>query len=273
MIYATHIPRSPLNQFVELFWFHEGHNADHHLERVLPDGSMELIINLRDETRHVFDQTTHQPRRTYRRSWLSGPHSEFIIIDNVPAASMIGAHLRPGGASAFFGLPLSELRNDVVDLETFWNGGAHSLRDRLMEAPTPAAKFRIFEDALLARWRGGRARHRAVHYALDWFTRQPQSVTVGRVSDEIGLSPRRFIEVFTEQVGLTPKLFCRVRRFQSVLDEIQRRREVAWADLAAGCGYYDQAHLIRDFREFCGVTPGDYLAERPAFPNFVPIRD
>jgi AraC-like DNA-binding protein len=272
MIVATHVPRPPLNQFVELLWFHEGLNCDHRLERVLPDGSMELIINLRDEARHVFDRVTHRPRRSYRGSWLSGPHSEFIIIDTAPDASMIGVHFRPGGASAFLGLPLDELRNSVVDLEALWNGGPQSLRDQLLEAPTPSAKFRILEDALFARWRRAAPRHRAVLYALERFTREPQSVTVGKVTAEIGLSSRRFIEVFTEQVGMTPKVFCRVRRFQRALNEIQQTRKVVWADIATECGYYDQAHFIHDFKEFCGITPSDYLDACPAEPNFVPIR-
>ena len=273
MIFAAHVPRPPLNQFVELLWFHEGFNADHRLERVLPDGSMELIINLRDDTRHVFDPINHQPRETYRRSWLSGPHSEFIVIDTAPNASMIGVHLRPGGASAFFGLPLSELRNSVVELDTLWNCEAQNLRDQLLEAPSSAAKFRILEDALLARWRGFAPRHRAVLHALECFTRQPDNITVGKVTAEVGLSRRRLIEVFTEQIGMTPKIFCRVRRFQRAINEIQRRRALPWTEIATGCGYYDQAHFINEFREFCGITPGDYAGESPEYPNFVPIRE
>jgi len=271
MIVATHIPRAPLNKFLELMWFHEGLNRDHRLERVLPEGSMELIINLRDEDRYVFDRLSYRPQRSYRRSWLSGPHSEFIIINTAPNASMIGAHFRPGGANAFFGLPLVELRNTVVDLEVFWNSAAETLRDQLLAAPSPTDKFRIFENALLARRRGLGPSHRAVRYALDYFMRHPQSATIGTVTDEVGLSPRRFIEVFTEQVGMTPKLFCRVRRFQRALSQIQQRGDVIWADLAVECGYYDQAHFIYDFKKFCGITPSDYLKQDPEYPNFVPI--
>ncbi len=273
MITATHIPRPPLDRFVEFFWFHEGYYADHRLERVLPDGSMELIINLRDEDRHVFDRVTCRPRQSYRRSWLSGPHSEFIVIDNAPDASMIGAHFRPGGAQAFFGFPLDELHNNVVDFAAICHGESGSFRDQLLEAPHPAGKFRVFEEELLARWRGFAFRHRAVVHALERFTRQPHDGTIGQVTNEIGLSPRHFIALFTRQVGMTPKKFCRVRRFQTALNEIHRRREVVWADVAMDCGYYDQAHFINNFREFCGVTPGDYLRDRPEFPNFVPVRD
>ena len=150
MIIATHLPRAPLNQFIELLWFHEGLNSPHQLERVLPEGSVELIINLRDQDRHIFHPVNYQPQQSYRRSWLSGPHSKFIVIDTAPNASMIGVHFKPGGANAFFSMPLSELRNNVVALDVFWNGAAVSLRDQLLEAPTPTDKFRILEDALLA---------------------------------------------------------------------------------------------------------------------------
>ena len=110
-----------------------------------------MSINLRDEKRHIFfDPISYQPRETYRRSWLSGPHSEFIVIDTAPSLSMVGVHLRPGGASAFFGLPLGELRNSVVELDTLWNCEAQNLRDQLLEAPVHATKFRILENALLA---------------------------------------------------------------------------------------------------------------------------
>jgi AraC-like DNA-binding protein len=271
MIVVTHIPRAPLNQCIELLWFHEGLNPDHRLERVLPEGSAELIINLRDEDRHLFDHANYRPQRSYRRSWLSGPHSEFIVIDTAPNASMIGAHFKPGGASAFFRLPLGELRNSVVDLEVFWNTAAGTLRDQLLEAPTPTDKFRILEDALLACRRGLELNHRAVRYALDYFMREPGSVAIGAVAHRVGFSPRHFIELFNDQVGMTPKVFCRVRRFQRAIYQIHRRG-MTWADLAVVCGYYDQAHLIRDFKEFCGMTPGDYLEQRPQYPNFVPVR-
>ena len=96
-------------------------------------------------------------------------------------------------------------------------------------------------------------------------------MSVGDITDKISLSPRRFIELFNDQVGMTPKVFCRVRRFQRALEEIQRRRNLKWAELAPDCGYYDQAHFICDFKEFCGLTPADYLNQASEYPNFVPV--
>jgi len=84
---------------------------------------------------------------------------------------------------------------------------------------------------------------------------------------ELGISHRRFIEVFHRAVGLTPKRFCRIRRFQRVLREAHQAPAIRWTDVAAMCGYSDQAHLIHDFRAFSGLTPAEYTARRTRHQN------
>jgi AraC-like DNA-binding protein len=269
MLYRTHTPRPPLSKFVDWFWFYDDLTLPHRLERVLPDGSMELIFNLREEARHVFDRNTYKPLRDYRRSWFSGAHSRFIVIDTAPDSSMIGVHFKPGGAAAILGIPASALENDVVDLAALWNTDAILIREELLDAPTPDAKFAVLERALFRRLR--QESHRAVAYAIHQFTSRPHEATVGQVADEVGLSRRHFIQRFTEEVGLTPKRFCRIRRFQLVLAHTQKQRPVAWADVAPACGYYDQAHFIHDFQEFCGMTPTRFMDKALEYPNFIPI--
>ncbi len=87
------------------------------------------------------------------------------------------------------------------------------------------------------------------------------------------LSPKRFIQVFSEEVGLTPKLFCRVRRFQEVLRLIEKGQHIEWAEIALTCGYFDQAHCIHDFRAFSGLNPTTYLTHRGEHRNHVPLGD
>jgi AraC-like DNA-binding protein len=96
---------------------------------------------------------------------------------------------------------------------------------------------------------------------------------VGSVTEDIGLSPKRFIQVFQDEVGLKPKLFCRVRRFQQVLHAISLGQEIDWADVAIDCGYFDQAHFIHDFRAFSGLNPSEYVARRTEHLNHVPLVD
>jgi len=110
--------------------------------------------------------------------------------------------------------------------------------------------------------------HPAVAYGLERFQ---QGSRVDAVAGQIGLSSRRFAELFRREVGLTPKVFFRVRRFQRVLETVHRTRDVDWCRVALDCGYYDQAHFIHDFRTFSGLTPGEYYAAATPHLNHVPL--
>jgi AraC-like DNA-binding protein len=147
-----------------------------------------------------------------------------------------------------------------------------SLRERVLAASTCEGKISVLERFLLEQAFRPLSRHPAVRFALREFQRE-QIPAIATVSDQVGLSSRRFIQVFSEQVGLSPKLFCRVQRFQQVLRIIHRDADVDWAEIALGCGYFDQAHFIHDFKEFSGINPTAYLAARTEHLNHVPILD
>jgi AraC-like DNA-binding protein len=195
-------------------------------------------------------------------SGLAGPRSEFFTLDTTQPFSVIAVHFKVGGGFPFFGVPSSVLRNGNVTLEMVWGSDAISVRDRLWEAQSPAQRFQILEQALLTRARGSFDRHPAVRYALDAFERSTGTSRVSDVVERIGLSSRRFIEVFQTEVGLSPKAFCRIRRFNEVLRRIERLRDVDWTDVALSCGYFDQAHFNHDFRAFAGLSPSMYLRQR-----------
>jgi len=268
-----YIPAPPLSEFVELLWLYEGYQQPHSKERLLPDGSMELVINLNDDLTRVYDPHDTEKLRTLRGSVVVGAHSEFFVIDTAEQHSVVGVHFKPGGAFPFLGLPASELRNALVSLEDLWGGLAGELRERLLEAGRPQAKLRVLEQVLLARAAARLERHPAVAFALHQFHGLPHTRTIAEVTGQIGLSAKRFIQVFSGEVGLTPKLFCRVRRFQRVLRHIGAGRPVEWAAVAVDCGYFDQAHFIRDFRAFSGINPTAYISQRTEHLNHVPLGD
>jgi AraC-like DNA-binding protein len=101
-----------------------------------------------------------------------------------------------------------------------------------------------------------------VRYALNEFGRTSHARSVAEVTECVGLSARRFIELFRNQVGLAPKVFCRIRRFQKVLRTVEKQGDVDWTAVALSCGYFDQAHFIHDFRAFSGINPSTYLRQR-----------
>ena len=271
MILRTYLPQPPLADFVAKFWLYEGHDPLHAKERLLPTGTVELVINLRDDTLRVSDRQNTDQFQNFPGSLICGAHSEFFVIDTADQASIMGVHFKPGGAFPFFELPADELHNMHLSLDALWGAEASYLREQLLEAATPETKFCMLEQALLAQAAWPLARHPAVAFALKEFHRMSHPRPISDVTEQIGLSSRRFIQVFREEVGLTPKLFCRVRRFQEVLHLIQRRQSVDWADVALTCGYFDQAHFIHDFQAFSGLNPTAYLAQRSEHLYHVPL--
>ena len=277
MAYHTYTPSPPLCDFVEVIWLYEGFTPAHAKERKLPDGSMGFVINLREDSFRIYDRRDPNRCETFRGCLVSGVQSEFIVIDTANQAAIIGVHFKPGGGFPFFGMPASELHDVHVPLDALWGTTAAELRDRLLEAETPGAKFAVLELYLLSRIASPLARHPAVSFALTEIGNKSRPRTISEVTEQIGLSPRRFIQLFSEEVGLTPKLFCRVRRFQQVLSSLQHGtlngRQLDWAGIASSCGYFDQAHFIRDFKAFSGLNPTAWLPLRGEHINHVAIPD
>jgi AraC-like DNA-binding protein len=269
MIWATYKPAAPLSEFVDLFWFWEGYCVPHVKERHLPGGTLSLAINLSEDAVRVYSHNDPNYFHQFRGSVISGAQSKFSIIDTSCQTTNIGVRFKPGGAFPFFNLPLGELSDLHVSLETVWGVRADELRERLLEARTPGAKFRTLEQSLLKEATSRLIQNPAVTFALNAFKTVPQVENVSEVIRQIGLSHRRFIHIFKQEVGLTPKTFCRVARFQKALHVISEAGIIDWADIAPACGYFDQSHFIKDFTEFCGVSPSVYLTHRGEHLNHV----
>lgn len=260
----THSPPPPLNQYVELIWRYQASpSPPHSRERLLPMGTSELVINLRDERMRVYSIEGREQASSV--ALIAGPHSECFVIDTDPQADFLGVHFRAGGVFPF--APAAELHNAHAGIEDLWGRRRiEELRDRLLSAHGVESQFRIVEEWLL-RWLPV-GRHAAVAYAIgELRALRP----VADVCSATGLSHRRFIELFRREVGMTPKLFSRVERFQSVVRQVHRAREIDWAGVALDCGYYDQPHFVQDFKSFAGLTPGEYERLRTDHQNHVPL--
>ena len=273
MFFRHHIPPPPLSDFVESFWLYEDCAAPQGLERILPTGSLSVVINLREDSIRNYDRRDPRRFESFGGSLMVGAHSEFMVIDTACQAAVMGITFKPGGAFPFLKMPASELRDLHVPLDTLWKADGADLRTRLLEAATPDAKFRVLEQCLLAQAGRRLERNPMVEYALREMGSVPHVLTISDVVGMTGLSPKRFLAIFREQVGLTPKVYCRIRRFQEVLRLIHSGRSLEWADVALSCGYFDQAHFVHDFRAFSGITPTAYAAHKGPYTNHVPLAD
>src|SRR5581483_7728418 len=201
-------PPAPLSAYVDLFWYYTGFARGHAKERLLPTGTTELVINLHEDEVRTYD--TDHFERCFRHpgSVVVGVHNRYFVLDTEEQANVIGIHFRPGGAFPFLAPPADDFRNAHVDLEAVWGPEARHLRERLLAAATPEGKFAVLEKALLARLGRASGPHGAVLHALRSIDGAPHLHTIGRLTERLGLSPKRFIQLFAQQVGLTPKVYC-----------------------------------------------------------------
>jgi AraC-like DNA-binding protein len=247
-------PPPPLASLVDFLWESRSYVQPHRAERVLPTGAMDLVIDLTADGGQC--------------GTLSGARSAFFLLDTSRPREFIGARFTIGGGFAFFG-PAGALRDRRVPLEILWGRAALELQERLAGAAPGPPRFTVLERFLLYHLDRERRPHPAVRHALLRLRRSGGSTSIGALADACGLSRRYFIEVFRDQVGLTPKLYGRLRRFRRSLAALGDVQEIDWADLAIACGYSDQPHFIHDFRAFTGLTPSIYLRNRTASVNHV----
>lgn len=236
-------PKPPLSKFVDSFWLYEGYDAERKTERILPTGTLELAINLRHNELLFYDAERPENCSRFCGAIVSGAHGRGFAPDTAEEALIIGVHFKPGGAFPFLGLPAGDLADTHVDLEALWGPSAGRLRERLCEARTPAERFQLLQEALLSRLCHGVEQHYAVSAALEMFGKNQAGPTVREAAKYLGLSQRRFIQVFKAEVGMTPKLFSRIQRFQQTRTFIQQNPSPNWAALALDLGYFDQSHL------------------------------
>jgi AraC-like DNA-binding protein len=269
MVHGLYTPQAPLAQFVKCFWYWEGAPQTHAKEQLMPNGEPAIIVNLRDEPMRIYDPRDLTRCETYGLAALSGPRSRPFVIDTEQEDRVFGIEFQPGGSFPFFRVPSSEIADSDVDLECLWRGSVQELRERLLESSDIETMFRLAEAFLLRQTMRPLQLHPGVAFALHRFCVRPHATTVASVLDRIGLSHRRFAQIFHDQVGLTPKSFSRVQRFQRVLRKVHRLPSIDWADVALECGYYDQAHFIHDFQTFSGFTPTVYAARATEHLNHV----
>ena len=264
-------PGQPLNAFVECFWYFPAYVAGHQRERALPTGTIELVVNLGEGRMRILKDDQDVDGQHFDRSVVCGPHSRYFVLDTSRSAPVVGIHFRPGGATPFFNLPADELTDRHVALEDLWGPWAHEAHERLTQASSPEQMFWLLEQVLLSRLRKPHLLHPAVAYAVRKLTAFPDIARIRQVQNETGYAAKRFIELFSGSVGLTPKVYSRIQRFQAVIKRVARGDQVDWADVALGGGYCDQSHLNREFRAFTGITPALYQPVAKHRPSHIAV--
>jgi AraC-like DNA-binding protein len=227
---------------------------------------MELIINVGERPFRIYDRIDQGKFEQFHDLLICGVQREAIFTNSSNRA--LGVHFKPGGALPFLRMSLAELRDKHISLETIFGASARRLHCKLIEEQRINRMFMILESYLMTNMARPLSHHPAVALALEEFMNISAARTVSEVAKMTGYSRRRFIELFNDEVGLTPKLFSRIQRFQAALELVRQANPISWSEIALACGYYDQAHLIRDFQIFSGLTPTAHYAEQLSVPSY-----
>jgi AraC-like DNA-binding protein len=270
MIYRLHIPAYPLSQFVEFLFYYEGYHAPHQMEKFLPDGSIDLLIDLTETPKKLFHTEEGISCTTLKKSWISGMKTDYILID-ASVSNMIGVHFRPGGCFPFVDFPVSELNNLTVELDFIMGNEIHSIRDAILHAKSIESKFQILEQFLFEKGKRKMQPHLLVDYSVNQLLSAPQMWTIDRLTRKTGITQKHLITLFKKHVGLAPKMFARISKFQKIIQLVENRQKIDWTSLVYECGYFDQAHFIKEFRAFSGINPSSYLVQRGEYQNYLPV--
>ncbi|MFC3685417.1 DUF6597 domain-containing transcriptional factor [Hydrogenophaga luteola] len=264
-------PSPPLRPFIDCYWHSVRGPLPHTRESMLPTGCADIVVPLLQDHLIRYGTEPGAGMRRLRGAIVQGPSDRFFVRGTEGPSAVVGVHFAPGGAAVFFGGALSELRNRTERLEDLWGPAAADLREQLQAAATPHRALKWLDTWFLRRLTNAAPADPLAAMAVATFRRDPTRARVQPVMQEAGCSPEQFIRRFERAVGLTPKRFASVTRFGAVLPLIAKSGPQNWAQVAASAGYFDQSHLIREFRHMSGLRPGAYAPVSADQPTHVAL--
>ncbi|WP_345085124.1 helix-turn-helix transcriptional regulator [Nemorincola caseinilytica] len=255
-----YIPSPPLAAYVKCIWSLQvdGEPGILHKEKILPDGCIELIFHYGDKYRQYDSNEGYvlQPR-----SFVHGQMKSYIEVGPTGHTGMVAARFYPHGLAMFTKVPMQELTGLVVDVHTLFGSEAMHTEEQLGNARNEEERVAIMERFLLGRLRAATPRMDSVAYAVQRITANGGNIAVSQLAAEVFMSERQFERVFLATVGLSAKAFSKITRSQNGIKSAQAGKTTSLTQLALDAGYYDQAHFIRDFKEFAGVTPMQFFSD------------
>ena len=272
MLYQPHTPvAGPLASAVEAMFLLDGYCPEHRLERIVPDATVNLIIDLDGRVRHVCDPVDGRPTQPCRGSWLSGLHTAPMTIEALPDTRLVALRLRPGRASGLLGPRMDAFTDRVVPGVEVFGAAIDGLRAELVGMKDARALLELASRWFERRCEPAQAAPPWLLTIVDSLIATPNVSTLAGVLDACGHSQKHVIRLFRRHVGVPPKQLQRILRFQGVIAKVLAREEISWAELAVDCGYADQSHLIRDFGRFSGYRPQRFRDAGHERVNFFPV--
>jgi AraC-like DNA-binding protein len=262
MSFFTRPPRGRLRGLVDRLWTLDDPGLAAEAETICPDGRTEIVLHLGDPMRQrAGTREWRQPRHL-----LVGQMQRPVTIAPTGRMAMVGARFVAGAFHRLVPMPQDRLTDSVIDLESVWGEWTRRAADCIAQGDGPAERLDILERLLETRIpdRDASLELQSMTWAASRLRATGGAMPIGRMSDQLGICRRQFERRFRDHIGLSPRLFGRIVRFQRAFERLGREGGAA---IAAHCGYVDQAHMVREVRRFAGRTP-TLLAEAEGLTAF-----
>jgi AraC-like DNA-binding protein len=269
--FVSRAPAAPLRPHVEGYTGYRMTGFAPGVHRGLPGRNLTFIVSL-DRRVEMLAMPDPRQRPDAMQAFVGGLATNAALIGHDGNQHGVAVDLTPFGAQTLFGLPSSAIGAQVIDLADLLGARGRDLPERLIEAPGWADRFRIVDEVLIGALRDETAtgeRHGPppeVTYAWQRLVRGDGALRVDDLAAEVGWSRRHFTEMFRRVIGLPPRQMARVLRFERSKLRLSAPDRASFATIAADCGFYDQAHMNREWRDLAGCSPGQWLAEEQLPP-------
>jgi len=261
MIYQFFQPSSVLRPFIKHYWMLEENiftsSKKHCSQRIFPAGFTELIFYYGDRYLNIDKKKkeTIQPRLHF-----SGQRNDYYDVKPTGKVGLLAVTFKPDAARLFFNLPVHELLDSWVSIEDLGGKQTEVLQDKLLNAGNLKSRVQIMEKFLIDQLHENLIYdYRRIHHSLNEIDRRRGLVSVAEVAGEACLGTKQFKRKFADFVGINPKQFIRIVRFQYAIYNKQNGWVNNLTQLAHKCGYYDQAHFTNEFKSFTGYAPKDFF--------------
>ncbi len=273
MIFETHNPEGEIGKHIESLIYFKDLIPDHSLERVIPTGHVFIIFELDGYKRNTYDNETLKPIKEFREVWVSGVHKNYITISAHERSEMFIIQFKPFGTYPFIHIPLNEISNCIFHAKELFGNDILSLRSQLIDAKDSAQIFGLAQAWLESIYDSKKQPPQVFLKILERVEVEKSATNFDKLFSDYPFTRKHLISQFKKYIGITPKYYQRIIKFNDILSKIQKKERLNWAQLTYDYGFSDQPHFIKTFKHFSGFSPKEFIYEglSDGEPNFFPL--
>ena len=251
-------PHPCLDKTIDHYWIEK---SDSSSVKILPDGTTSIIFSIGSPI--GISDANGDPKKL-SDNLIVGTHKKYYVINAKIGTHIVGIKFKQGGAYNFFKIPMMQFSNKIVNLTDVLNGETEKLRAKLISAKDDEAIRRVLDYYFLLKVDMLEEAYNVVDSAIKEVSAKVNPTLIKSFCETANISNKHLISLFNNKVGLSPKLIHRLNKFINVIELLQKKRNVNWPEVAYECQYYDQAHLINEFKSFSGLSPKKYFENENA---------